>query len=152
MKRSTILASAAFLIASTALGTAARADTTVCTIAFGMRGWSKHFQQATGRGTITCDNGQHATVAVIGRGASLSDGAGAFTGGTGTFSAVFDISALIGSYALPPTARIGGARPLGAAGAMSSGQATITFPLAGPTANFPATFGRISIIPHPLAY
>ena len=152
MKRPTIVASAAFLVASVALGAVARADTTICKLEFGMRGWSKHFEQSTGRGTITCDNGQHATVAVIGYGADLRDGAGAFTDGTGTFSAVLDISVVIGSYALPPAARVGGARPLGVGGAMTTGQATITFPLTGPTSHIPATFGRLSIIPHSLSY
>ncbi len=136
------------------LGTAAEADTTLCKLDFGMRGWSKHFETAVGRGTITCDNGQTTTVAIQGHGATaLPDGGGAFaSGGTATFSAVLDISALLGSYVLPPAARAGNARPLGIAGAMSNGQATITFPTTGPSSKFPATYGRIGILPHSLSY
>ena len=130
----------------------ASADTTICKLAFDMRGYSGNFEQSNGRGTITCDNGQTATAAIIGRGASLKSGQGGFTGGTGTFSAVLDISALFGSYVLPAAARVGNQRPHGVAGAMSNGQATITFPLTGPAADMPATFGRIGIIPHSLSY
>jgi hypothetical protein len=144
--------SVAVLVAFAALATSAFADTTVCKLSFSLRGYSKNFEQSTGRGTISCDNGQTATVAVLGRGASLRDGAGALADGSGTFSAVLDISALFGSYVLPPAARAGNARPLGAAGAMSNGQATITFPMTGPSAKMPATFGRIGILPHPLSY
>jgi hypothetical protein len=142
----------AFLVAFGTFTTSARADTTICKLSFAMRGYSKNFEQSTGRGTITCDNGQTATVAILGRGASLRNGADALQDGTGTFSAVLDISALFGSYALPPAARVGNARPLGAAGAMSNGEATITFPMTGPAADMPATFGRIGILPHPLSY
>jgi hypothetical protein len=142
----------AFLGLFGALATNAVADTTVCKLSFTLRGYSKNFEQSTGRGTIACDNGQKATVEILGRGASLRSGAGAVQDGTGTFSAVLDISALFGSYALPPAARAGNARPLGAAGAMSNGQATITFPMTGPSATMPATFGRIGILPHPLTY
>ena len=130
----------------------ARADTSICTLSFEMRGYSHHYEQSVGRGTIVCDNGQTTTVEILGRGANLKNGAGAFTGGKATFSAVLDISALIGSYVLPAAARAGNARPLGVAGAMSNGQATITFPLTGPSATMPATFGRIGLIPHSLSY
>jgi hypothetical protein len=133
--------------ASAILCTAARADTTACTLSFAMRAYSKHFMQSSGRGTIVCDNGQKAEVSILGRGANLANGAGAFAGGEATFSAVLDISALLGSYTLPASATVGNARPLGVAGAMSNGQATIVFPRTGPAATMPATFGRIGIIP-----
>jgi hypothetical protein len=147
-----ILGGFAVLAAFAGLATSARADTTVCKLAFSLRGYSKNFEESTGRGTITCDNGEKATVEILGRGASLRNGAGALQDGTGTFSAVLDISALFGSYVLPPAARAGNARPLGTAGAMSNGQATITFPMTGPSATMPATFGRIGVLAHPLGY
>jgi hypothetical protein len=147
------LAGIALLSAVVLLGAAESGNTTVCKLAFGMRGWSKHFEQSQGRGTITCDNGQTATVEIVGRGASLKDGAGAFgSGGEATFSAVLDISAVLGSYQLPPAAKVGNAKKLGIGAAMSNGQATLTFALTGPAADFPATFGRIGIFPHPLSY
>jgi spore coat protein U-like protein len=143
----------ALLSAVVLLGAAESGNTTVCTLAFGMRGWSTHFEQAQGRGTITCDNGQTATVEILGRGASLRDGAGAFaSGGEATFSAVLDISAVLGSYQLPATAKIGNGKKMGVGAAMTNGQATLTFPLTGPAAVFPATFGRIGIFAHPLNY
>lgn len=122
------------------------AQTTLCRLTYALAGWSTHFNESAGTGTIVCDNGQRATVSVAAHSPKLPSGTGAVTDGRATFSPVLDISALIGSYALPPAARAAGGSLAGAAGTLTNGQATLTFPLSGPGSSIPATFERVAIL------
>ena len=74
------------------------ASDTRCTMRFDLSGWSVFYKSATGNGTIRCDNGQNMRVQLRVRGGGLSFGKTTIEDGRGEFSAVRDISDLLGAY------------------------------------------------------
>ena len=98
MKRAWVRDSSVALMILCGLAQPARASTR-CTLSFSLSGWSVFYKTARGSGTITCDNGQSARVSIRSRGGGLTVGRSATVNGTGTFSAVRDISELFGNYA-----------------------------------------------------
>jgi hypothetical protein len=70
-----------------------------CTIEFSLRGWSAFYKTAKGEGTIACDNGERATVALRVKGGGLTVGRSRILEGKGHFSNVFGIDEVFGSYA-----------------------------------------------------
>lgn len=69
-----------------------------CKMQFSLSGWSAFYQTASGSGSITCDNGQSAKVRLRVKGGGLTAGKSSLKG-NGTFSEVYDIGELFGSYA-----------------------------------------------------
>lgn len=96
MIRPLFLLLAALLLAAP---TAARAGEVDCELRFTMSGWSVFYKRSTGSGTITCDNGQSMRVRIEAKGGGLTVGKSTIEDGVGEFSAVDDISELIGGYA-----------------------------------------------------
>lgn len=82
-----------------ALPIAVHARSTKCTMRFSLEGWSLFYQTASGSGTITCDNGQTASVLISAKGGGLTFGTSKIVNGTGTFSDVYDIEDVFGTYA-----------------------------------------------------
>lgn len=78
-------------------GPAAAADVR-CSLSFSLSGWSAFFKRSDGLGTITCSNGQRMNVRLRARGGGPSLGRSTIDDGRGEFSAVFDISDLLGAY------------------------------------------------------
>lgn len=72
---------------------------TTCKMKYSLAGWSAVYSTASGRGTITCNNGQSARVSLRAKGGGLTAGRSKIVNGSGTFSEVGDISELFGSYA-----------------------------------------------------
>ena len=72
---------------------------TNCRMRFNLKGWSAIYKVAHGSGTITCDNGQTASVRIEAKGGGLSAGKSEIRNGLGKFSDVRSIDALFGSYA-----------------------------------------------------
>ncbi|MCK6554640.1 hypothetical protein L6Q96_08695 [Candidatus Binatia bacterium] len=72
---------------------------TTCRMDFSLEGWSAFYESASGRGTITCDNGQSARVDIRAKGGGLTVGKMNVVDGHGRFSQVSDIRDLFGSYA-----------------------------------------------------
>jgi len=72
---------------------------TKCSLRFSLSGWSAFYQTAHGHGTVTCDNGQSARVAISSKGGGLTVGKSEIANGSGTFSEVSDIKDLFGAYA-----------------------------------------------------
>jgi hypothetical protein len=73
-------------------------EKTKCDLTFSLSEWAAVYEHATGTGTITCENGQTANVAVTSKGVGLT--AGKFKiDGKGEFSKVKDIADLFGGYA-----------------------------------------------------
>jgi hypothetical protein len=69
-----------------------------CHLAYSLSGWSAIYQHAEGRGHITCDNGQRASVSISMHGGGLT--AGKFhVSGKGDISNVYRISDVFGTYA-----------------------------------------------------
>jgi hypothetical protein len=77
----------------------ASAESTKCSIDFSLSGWSAFYKTAHGHGTITCDNGQSAPVAIRVTGGGLTFGKSKVVNGRGSFSDVGGINELFGSYA-----------------------------------------------------
>ncbi|HMK57364.1 MAG TPA: hypothetical protein VK448_12060 [Dissulfurispiraceae bacterium] len=71
---------------------------TKCRMTFNLSGWSIVYETAAGSGTVTCDNGQSATVRLRVKGGGLTAGKYRLHG-KGEFSDVWDISEIYGAYA-----------------------------------------------------
>lgn len=79
-------------------GTAQAANEITCTMGFEMHGWSAFYKKADGLANVACSNGQHMQVHLRSRGGGLTVGKYSLTG-TGTFTGVFDINSILGTYA-----------------------------------------------------
>jgi hypothetical protein len=70
-----------------------------CEMRFNLRSWSAFYKSAKGEGTITCSNGQKASVKISAKGGGITFGKSEIVGGTGKFTGARSISELFGSYA-----------------------------------------------------
>jgi hypothetical protein len=114
-----ILAAAAAVL----LAAPAQAELAKCTMTFDLSGWSLAYKQMKGKGTVTCSNGQSASVAIESHGAGFTIGKSDIVNGKGTFSEVKDISEIFGTYA-KLEAR-GSANKGGAAQVMTKGEISL---------------------------
>ncbi|HMK60884.1 MAG TPA: hypothetical protein VK452_07040 [Dissulfurispiraceae bacterium] len=71
---------------------------TKCRMTFNLSGWSIIYETASGRGNVSCDNGQSAAVRLRIKGGGLTAGKYRLHG-RGEFSDVWDISEIYGAYA-----------------------------------------------------
>lgn len=71
---------------------------TKCSMTFSMKGWSAFYKTAKGEGTVTCDNGEKASVTLKLTGGGITFGKTEITHGTGTFSPVLKLENVLGSY------------------------------------------------------
>ena len=78
---------------------AASAQLIKCKLTFSLHSWSIFYKTGKGSGTITCDNGQSARVALSTKGGGFTAGKSNITNGRGEFSEVGSIDELFGSYA-----------------------------------------------------
>lgn len=69
-----------------------------CKLTYSLKGWSAFYKTSKGEGTVTCDNGQTAAVAVQAKGGGITFGKTEVIDGTGNFSDVKDISEVFGTY------------------------------------------------------
>lgn len=69
-----------------------------CTMKFSMKGWSAFYKTASGKGNITCSNGQSFAVTLDAKGGGLTFGKSTIDNGVGEFSAVVSTDELFGSY------------------------------------------------------
>lgn len=76
----------------------AAAATTACEMKFTLHGWAAFYKTASGRGTITCDNGQSLDVNLQAKGGGLTAGKSKVDDGFGKFSEVADVHDLLGTY------------------------------------------------------
>lgn len=89
----------ASLIAGLSFSSGASAAADVhCTMTFSMAGWSAFYKTASGEGAITCSNGQKMSVKLSAKGGGITFGKSKIEDGRGEFSAVQDISELVGAY------------------------------------------------------
>ena len=71
---------------------------TNCSMKFSMKGWSAFYKTSKGEGTITCDNGETATVTLKLTGGGITFGKSETKDGIGKFSPVGKLENLLGSY------------------------------------------------------
>src|SRR5262245_14503820 len=90
------LAIVSLSLAGTTAALAANANID-CQMKFTMKGWSAFYKTASGTGVITCDNGQTMSVKLSAKGGGLTVGKSTIEDGKGKFSAVANMSELLGS-------------------------------------------------------
>lgn len=98
MTKAGSIAGVALIALSCGLASTANAKPTKCHIRYSLKGWAVVYESSSGSGTITCDNGQTAKVALKSKGAGVAFGKETVLEGEGAFSDVGDISELFGHY------------------------------------------------------
>ena len=114
-----------------------------CEMKFNLKGWSAFYKTSKGEGTITCNNGQTASVDVKATGGGITFGTEEIADGTGRFSKVNDISELLGGYA-QSEAHAGAGKGAGAS-AMTKGDVQLTLTGTGKGVSVGFAFGKFTI-------
>ena len=128
----TFVASLLLILAPVASSIATAADTPSekkkdCDMTYSLKGWSAVYKTAKGEGTITCNNGNTAQVAISVKGGGLTFGKTEIFDGKAEISGVGSIEDIYGSYAgMAAHAAVGKA---GAVEVMTKG--TVSLALAG---------------------
>jgi len=135
--------SAIAVLAAVALAAPAHAALTDCKMTFSMKGWSIFYSTASGSGTITCENGQHADVKLEAKGGGLNAGKSKITDGHGKFSEVQDISDLFGTYVA--SSADAGAGKSATAKAMTKGEVSLALSGKGSGVELGVSFGKFVI-------
>ena len=143
---------ASFLLFSIAVGSSALAEEkqsegktkkVKCHMTFTVAGWSAFYKTAKGDGTITCDNGQSASVAIKTTGGGLTFGKSKTVDGKGVFSEVADIKELFGSYAT--ASAHAGAVKSAEAQALTKGEVSLALSGTGAGVDIGIDFGKFTI-------
>jgi hypothetical protein len=120
------------------------ADATVkCSMTFEMKGWSAFYKRSNGTGTVTCSNGQRASVKLAARGGGLTAGKSSIEDGKGEFSAVKSIEEIFGNYAAAE-AHAGAVKASGAR-VMTKGEVSLALSGTGRGWDLGVAVGRFSI-------
>ncbi len=114
-----------------------------CKMKFTMSGWSVFYKRASGTGTITCNNGQTASVKLEARGGGITAGKSTIEDGTGEFSNVKNIDEVFGSYA--NSEAHAGAVKSSDAQAMTTGEVSLALHGKGRGWDLGVAFGKFTI-------
>ena len=114
-----------------------------CEMTFNMKGWSAFYKTSKGDGTIKCDNGQSAAVAIKAKGGGITFGKSEIVGGTGRFSKVRDISEVFGGYAQAQAHA--GAGKSADASALTKGEVSLSLAGTGKGVDVGFAFGKFTI-------
>lgn len=137
------IALAATCLCSTAIDADDAKKMTRCEMTFQLKGWSAFYKTASGSGTISCDNGQKASVSVKAKGGGLTFGKSEIVDGTGKFSDVRDIGETLGSY-VSGEAHAGAVKS-SAASAMTKGEVSLALAGTGRGFDIGFAFGKFTI-------
>ena len=116
---------------------------TVCRMTFSMTGWSFFYKTAEGTGTISCENGQTANVAVWSKGGGVTFGRSKIKDGTGRFTEVDSIDDIFGTYV--QTEAHAGAGKSTKASAMTKGTVSLSLTGKGKGVDVGVSFGKFVI-------
>lgn len=97
MTRSVLLI--AIVLFAATLAPAAQAGPTDCKLRFNLSGWSIFYKTSSGTGTVSCSNGQRASVKIKSKGGGLTVGKSKITDGHGRFTGIDSINDVFGTYA-----------------------------------------------------
>ena len=114
-----------------------------CKMKFTMSGWSVFYKRASGTGTVTCNNGQTASVKLEARGGGITAGKSTIEDGKGEFSNVKSIDEIFGSYA-NSEAHAGAVKSSGAQ-AMTKGEVSLALSGTGRGWDLGIAFGKFTI-------
>lgn len=70
-----------------------------CKMRFNTTSWSAIYKRVRGTGRVTCSNGTAMNVKIFAQGIGLTAGKSNVRGGVGTFTGVYSIDQVLGSYA-----------------------------------------------------
>jgi hypothetical protein len=129
-----------------AAGTPARGVQTNCTMVFDLEGWSAFYKTASGDGTITCDNGETAAVAIKATGGGLTVGKSKVTDGHGKFSPISSLSDVYGPYGMAEAHA--GMGTSSSAQVMTKGTVSLELAGKGQGVDLGFSFGKFTISPH----
>lgn len=118
---------------------------TRCRLQFDLDSWSVFYKRSKGSGVITCDNGQSANVTISAHGGGVTFGKSEIKGGHGSFTKVYDISELFGSYAASEAHA--GAKKSSGAQAMTKGKISLSVAGTGKGYDLGFAFGSFKITP-----
>jgi hypothetical protein len=110
---------------------------------FSVSGWSLFYKTAAGTGTVTCSNGQRATVTIKSKGGGLTAGKSRISDGRGEFSGVRDIGDVFGTYATAEAHA--GASKSSKAQVMSKGDVSLALAGTGTGWDLGVAFGKFVI-------
>lgn len=142
MRKSFVLCLLA-LSAGLLAGSPAQAKGTVCEMRFTLSGWSVFYKTASGSGTITCDNGQKASVHLSAKGGGLTAGKYKIRDGYGKFSEVANIDELFGDYA--EGGAEAGVGKSATAQVVTKGEVSLALAGNGTGVNLGVSFGKLTI-------
>lgn len=114
-----------------------------CTMVFDMKGWSAFYKTSKGTGTITCDNGETASVKITAKGGGITFGKSEIIEGHGEFTGARNIEELFGSYA--QSEAHAGAGKSAAAQALTKGEVSLTLTGTGRGVDVGFAFGKFTI-------
>lgn len=114
-----------------------------CALTFTMKGWSAFYKTASGSGTIKCSNGQSINVKLSAKGGGLTVGKSTIENGRGEFSAVENISELLGSY-IAAEAHAGAVKSAKAQ-VMTKGEVSLALSGTGRGWDLGIAFGKLTI-------
>lgn len=117
---------------------------TTCDLRYDLDGWSIFYKEATGHGTVRCDNGQRAHVRLETRGGGVTFGRSRIVG-QGTFSPLADLEEVYGDYA-NAEAHAGLGTSSGAH-VVTKGPVSLTLSGSGTGVDLGFAFGRFTISP-----
>ena len=119
-------------------------EKTKCDLTFSLTQWAAVYEHATGTGTITCENGQTANVAVSSKGVGLTAGKYKIDG-KGEFTKVHDIADLFGGYAAAEGDA--GLIKAGATSVVTKGDVTLAIAGHGEGWNVGVSLGQFKLTP-----
>lgn len=116
-----------------------------CDMNYNMKTWSVVYKEGHGAGKVTCNNGQTADVKLKIHGVGAAFGENKVKNGKGTFSDVYDIGDIYGSYANTAA----GAGIVGTAGTqvMMKGKASLALANVGKGFDIDFSFGDFEVKP-----
>jgi len=114
-----------------------------CEMTFSLKGWSAFYKTAKGEGTITCDNGQSASVKIKTKGGGLTVGKSEIANGRGKFSEAESLDELFGRY-VQAEAHAGAVKS-SAAQAMTKGEISLALSGTGRGWDLGVSFGAFTI-------
>ena len=94
-----VLIASLLLIVAPVASSSAMAAQKDCDMTYSLKGWSAVYKTAKGEGTITCNNGETAQVAISVKGGGLTFGKTDIYNGKAEISGVQSIKDIYGSYA-----------------------------------------------------
>jgi len=114
-----------------------------CQMQFTLKGWSAFYKTASGKGSVTCTNGQKAEVTINVKGGGITFGKSSIDDGNGRFSDLKDISEIYGGYAAAEAHA--GAGTSKQASVYTKGEVSLAITGTGRGLNVGFDFGKLTI-------